>query len=453
MRVLFLYGGLIGGLVLAATTAPAAQYVATPEIVVQFRATDATPITSAELWLSTDNGRSWRKTDAERSGTTLRCAAQSDGRYDFFVILRNEAGASSEPPTAGTRPTATVIVDRTPPLLQLHDARIEAGTEGRPRLLLRSSLIEENLSETGLRRFYRRPDDKDRTWRDGGSVARADDELSWPLPPLEVRALDIRVVATDLAGNAAASELRDVTIPDPGRAPTEKAAPAPIDDPNEAMLVEHVEPVGVKPGAERAAPARDKPAATRPAAPPSTEDARQIVRLRSAATRLLGEGRYSLAAARFEEALQLNPHDSDLLTDLGSTLYRLGQYDDANQRFSAAVKIRPDHAGAVEGLALVAATQKRYPDAREHLQHLLRLTPDSSTDWLRYGDVEHRLGNTVQARAAWEHVLEMPTADKDLREKAQRRLEYFRADGAAATAKANSDGKGSSNSSDHRDLR
>jgi len=68
MRVLFLYGGLIGGLVLAATTAPAAQYVATPEIVVQFRATDATPITSAELWLSTDNGRSWRKTDAERGG-------------------------------------------------------------------------------------------------------------------------------------------------------------------------------------------------------------------------------------------------------------------------------------------------------------------------------------------------------------------------------------------------
>ncbi len=443
---------------LAATSAPAAQYVATPEIVLQFRTSDSAPVTAAELWLSTDNGRSWQKTAAERSGTMLRYCAPADGRYDFFIILRNEAGASADAPVAGTKPTATVVVDRTPPLVQLHAARVEATGEEPPRLTLRCSLVEENLSETGLRLFYRGTDDKERTWRDGGSVTRADGSLSWPLPALSTTTLDIRVVATDLAGNAATSELRDVAIPAAGRSPVGGArSAAPADDPNEAVLVAHVEPVTVAPApTNRAAETADRPAALPMPTPLSAENAQQIVRLRSAAGRLAEEGQYSLAAARLEEALRLSPQDSDLLTDLGGTFYRLGQYDDAKQRFAAATQLAPDHTRAVEGLALVAATQKRYPEAREHLQHLLRLVPDSGNDWLRYGDVEHRLGNTAQARAAWERVLQMPAADKDLREKAQRRLDYFRAEGAAPAAtpaKATSDGKDRANSADRSGLR
>jgi tetratricopeptide (TPR) repeat protein len=139
----------------------------------------------------------------------------------------------------------------------------------------------------------------------------------------------------------------------------------------------------------------------------------------------MGEGRYSLAAARFEDAVGFAPRDADLLARLGTALYRAGRHDEAGARFREALGTNADHAGALEGLALVAVTQKQYAQAREYMRQLQRLEPKSGSVWLRSGDIEHRLGNTPQALDAWRRVLAVAEADKDLREKAQRRLDYF----------------------------
>jgi tetratricopeptide (TPR) repeat protein len=139
----------------------------------------------------------------------------------------------------------------------------------------------------------------------------------------------------------------------------------------------------------------------------------------------MSEGRYALAVARLEDALAVAPDEPDVLVDLGSALYRLDRYDDADRRFHSALDVAPDDLGALEGVALVAVTQKRYPQAREQLRHLLRLRPESGKVWLRYGDVEHHLGNENEALQAWERVLTAREADADVRHKAQRRLDYL----------------------------
>jgi len=426
----------MGASLLAAALADAApqvvRYVPAHSIDIEYRAAGPAVVrsstshsTEAELWVSTDAGRSWQQTETERVGrTTLRYTAPADGRYDFYLVLRNEAGTSAAAPEPGATPTVSVVADTVPPLFQAHSAQPELADDGALTVLIHATIVEENLSADAIRVFYRASDAE---WTDGGVAARADGGLSWTHPRAIGRTVDLRLVATDLAGNRTTSDLSQVSLPTSSRDAAEKAtATQPAVGPWPASI----EPVGppmaaavTPPAVEPVGPvAETQPASPEPTTQPAAPDPQN---LRKLAARFMGEGRYALAVARLEEALEVAPGDADVLVELGSALYRLARYNDSDQRFQSALDLAPDHPGAIEGLALVAATQKRYPQAREHLRHLLRLRPESGSVWLRVGDIEHRLGNEAEALDAWERVLTARETDADVRRQAQRRLDYF----------------------------
>jgi len=378
----------------ASTANNTPRYVPTRELSLVYQIEGGIHST-AELWVSTDLGRSWHFAAAEPCGQQTLCyAAPADGRYDFYVVLRDTSGAAAEPPNPGSPPCASVIVDTTLPLLQVHGCDVDF-VRSPPQVLLTATLIEENLGPSGLRIFYRLGDG---SWSDGGPLGRVGQQLTWT-PPADVAAVAaLRVVVTDLAGNQAAVELPGLQLVPP---PSSQPATQPAD--------------------QLAASTSTSGAATsRPTALTAN-----VQRLRELAQHFRDQGRYSLAAARIQDALDAAPRDPDLLVDLGSVLYRLGRYEDARERFQSALALSPEHIGALEGLALVAATQKRYADAREHLRHVLRLLPESGENWLRYGDVEHRLGDTAAALQAWRRVLSSEGASDDLRTRARRRVKYF----------------------------
>jgi len=378
-------------------------YVASRQVVLTYRTERSAEGVEAELWVSADSGRTWTQATVPNSKGVLCYAAPSDGKYDFYIVLKNAAGASAEPPRSGSKPTATVIVDTVPPLLQVHDTSA-APTTGSPSTVnFKVSLVEEHLSDTAVRVFYRA---NDKTWRDAGVAKLADERLAWTVPPDVGPVADLRIVATDLAGNSTFADLHKFALP---------AHPSQSIDLSDSPPSEP----------SRAAPPAPETQPSAPDAQLSPTDSANLQRLRESASRFTGEGQYSLAAARLEDALRLAPQNAEVLTDLGDVLFRLSRYQEADARFQAALQAAPDHAGALEGLALVAAAEKRYPDAREHLRHLLRVQPESGESWLRYGDIEHRTGNMTQAYDAWEHVLRIPAAPAETRTKAQRRLDYF----------------------------
>ena len=137
-------------------------------------------------------------------------------------------------------------------------------------------------------------------------------------------------------------------------------------------------------------------------------------------------GRYGLAAARLEDALELNPDDPDLISALGGASYRRGDFEDAERKFRAALGLNADHLESVEGLALLDATLKRYPQARERSRHLLKLKPESAKIWLFLGDVEHKLGNLQPALDAWRRSLKVSDTNARMIKEAQRRLDCVR---------------------------
>ena len=397
------------------------HYVAARTIILECATANDVEVSHVDLWVTTDNGRTWTTEDTPvQSGNTIQYTADYDGRFGFSIILNNDAGPSGPVPQPGTHPAITIVVDTVPPLLQLHQAQAQRDDDNQLTITLSTSLIEEDLSSTGIRIFYKTLGNE---WTDGGCAAPTDNTITWSPPGTVEAQVDLRIVATDLAGNRATSETITVEIPPapptflPSHSPRD-SGPADNSDhtftPVLPPILAPVQPVTFEPSMKQ----DNVP-------PPLNDDDSQLRNMRDLAQRFMKEGRYSLAAARFEDAARLAPTDSDTLVDLGSAHYRLGHLDQAQQTFQSATDITPDHLGAIEGLALVAATQKRYPQAREHLRHLLRLQPQSGATWLRYGDVEHRLGNTTLALEAWRKAISIDDADTDLQRKAERRLEYF----------------------------
>lgn len=421
---------LTGVTVAAAQDAP--QYLSSNEIILSYRAHESGPVDRVEVWVTRDGRREWQPVQTTPAGPhAVRFRATKDGSYGFYLVLHNEAGSSAAPPTPSVPPHRTVVVDTRPPTFQIHGTLERPGRSDAPVRLFAVSLIEENLGPTGVRVFYRKA--ANAPWKDGGAAIHADDQLHWTVPETFAGAEEIKIVVTDLAGNRAFDTIHDVKInASLSGAHEQQAESNQMPSPAAATLVGPV--AGVDP--PTVAPVL--PTVVRPVSlgdltetptvsPQQTEDRREdsIAQLRRLARRHINVGEWSLATARFEDALTQAPDDADLLVDLGSALYRLGRYREAAERFESAREVLPDHHGAVEGLALVAATQKRYPQAREHLLLLLRLAPDSGKNQLRFGDIEHKLGNLDQALEAWRKAIKLSGDDPAIGARAKKRIQYF----------------------------
>jgi hypothetical protein len=418
-RWLYVLIGLSVPLTAAAVQTAAPRHLNSRRIILSFQTATAAPVEHIALWVSTDKGGHWQEVEAGLSeSNVVRYEAPADGRYAFYLVLENSAGRSGEAPVSGSRPHATVIVDTVAPTLQVHKAGFVQAAGERAQLQVSLSLIDESLGDAGARLFYRTSGDTH--WRDGGPVNVVDGQFSWEPPDTLGSAIDIRVVATDLAGNRAWQEIADVATQ--FESPIDQATAASDPDPAgpRPVPVEPVRRTLVEPAAQVSLA---EPSARQ--TPTSQPSSNTLARLRELAERHAALGQFSLATARLEDALERAPDDGDLLVDLGSVLYRAQRHAEAGRRFQAAAELFPDHVGAIEGLALVAATQNRYAQARSHLRHLLRLKPESGRFWLRYGDMEHKLGNAAEAVRAWEHVLSVREADDRAVEKAKARLKYF----------------------------
>ncbi len=451
------------------------RYLPAREIVLEYQVAADVVVDDVEVWMR--RGASATEPWERRPFTPLarnrvRVRVPEDGAYDFYLILHNAGGASASPPTAETAPLLRVVVDSTPPLIQVHEARVtppdpqpsgpgpaEAEPAGPLRaaappaaaadrlaavLLLRATIVEEHLAESALRLFYRFPE---ADWCDGGPVQRQGNTLRWPWPLGLGRPHEMRLLVVDRAGNRAWTDIVGIDRAPPGATGDAPAPPPPTaaagvvtsaDPAARVAAVQPVEPpapVRIEPVAPVASVQweRVSPPATAPADPPRSDPA-WARELRARAAQFAAEGRLDLAAARLEDAVSADPSDPAVRVELGRLLYRLGQIEAAGAQFDAARELRADDPGALDGLALVAATRGRYAEARDLLLHLRAVTPDHARLALRLGDVEHRLGRTDAAVRAWQQALAAPDADATIRAMARRRLEYFDPQRALTTA-------------------
>ncbi len=442
-----------------AQTAPP-TYVAARQIIVAPQASG--PVDRVELWVIADGGRGWERVAESRSLGQIAYQAPADGAYGLLIRLLNANGASAAEPSAATPAAMRILVDTTPPLLQLSAAEpqtpIAAETGTSPaatgtRWRLQLSVFDEHLGPAGVRVFYR-PDGQ-QSWSDGGVLNIAGAVREWTAPhPIRAAKIDLCVVATDLAGNSRRSELRGVlaasgaSTSQPAVAPAalsgdgaemrdriardaprarhsasdlDRASARQVDVAAGAALAASVSAVqnGGEPLLRQASPpGADGLHVPVPPASPSFE---QASALRLIALRHVAAGETRLAAARLEEALRLAPDDVETLLVYAAAKARSRDWPAAVALYQQTLAVAPQEPRALDGLAAALTARGEYPASAATLETLVRVAPRSADAWLHYGDVQHRLGRSAAARNAWTQARELAT-DADQRARATRRL-------------------------------
>ncbi len=391
-----------------------ASYVASRTVSLT-AASDGQPIDDIEVWLARDAEPDWKAVEAKREGDRgVLFKVPADGRYRVFLILKNRAGASSDPPTASTRAHTELVVDTTAPTLQIHDVFAVGGPASRIGTV-RLSAVEENQAQGGLRVFYR-PVGSDQEWTDGGSLQQGGQMWTWSIPASASGRLSLRFVMTDRAGNRARADWNalDVSAVVPAVAST---TPSTKTDDWPDLYVEST----TGDGSPRPPTAVD---VTNAASDPLAAGVVSVEALRQRAREHLASNEVPLALARLADAIELEPENPELLVDLGEALFKAGRHEDATKQFEAVLARNPRHERALEQLALTLATRRQFPEARERLLVLIQIQPENADHWLHYGDVEYRLGNAAVALRAWRRVLDVP-GTAIIRQQAQRRLRHF----------------------------
>jgi len=400
----------------AASFAEAPVVLGSHEIILTYRSANTAPVDGVKVWVRTDDS-AWSEARVSRYGPfAVKCRVPHDGNYSFYITLENERGRSGSPPNEQSRPHTRATVDTHPPTLQIHRVTHTQSSDNRLLLRLTVSLVDENLGEAGTHLYYRV--NSENGWEDAGVVVCRNGIVTCR-PPIETTGrVDLRLAATDRAGNRAVDEIQNVRIP------RQSFEPAEADTAQTRILtpVKPLEPVTVAPVRLASLVEESTSEASGSTTLRHYEQAR---RLHEQGAEYLKQGRTSLALARFQKALEYMPEQPDMLSDLGAAYFREKQYDLAGVQFTQALEADPNHVGAIEGQALVAMVQKRYPEARSHMRHLLKLNPDNAENWLHFGDVEHVLGARAAARAAWKQAMQIDAADEFVREEANKRLSVF----------------------------
>jgi len=94
-------------------------------------------------------------------------------------------------------------------------------------------------------------------------------------------------------------------------------------------------------------------------------------------------GRTEEAIQKYEDALAIDPDDSQVHNNLGSALAKLGRMDEAIREFRSAVVSRPDYRMARANLARALFATDRLADAWKEIQESRRLGLEVPPDLLR----------------------------------------------------------------------
>lgn len=401
-------------------------------------APDGGLVTQVDLWSTLDGGATWQKSASERPAVSLTKSktapkpqaisfeAPEEGLYGFYLVLYNAAGASSDPPIAGTVPQQFIRIDETAPVVKLLQARADPRFEINREIDIRWEVEDAGLPDRPVAIHYRTAATK--TFQLLASSQPAAGRFRWIVPNDTGERIEIKVSATDLAGLTGRGIDHDFRLPK-SITPT---AVASGDLPNNEEA-ESIEPAVDAESKNNAAALENEPDAASPALPPPSKEARALY---TKATWHRSRGELDLAVARYLECLEISPQYSAARHDLAGVLLLQGQMEAAERELNQILKDDPTHVPAQKTLALVLSKRGDYRSARETLHKVLLLAPNDAEAWLHAGDVAMFMGDRPAAQDAWTRVSQLELADDRVKKRAQTRLDLYRNDQTVAEGPA-----------------
>lgn len=356
---------------------------------------------AVELWYTTDEGKSWLRygADADRvSPVAFRPPAV--GLYGFYIVVSNQAGASSGPPQSGTAPHAYCLVDRTAPVVQLHTVATSVDSAGGRTVNLGWSAYDTHPAERGIAIYYQRSGRS--TWQLIESGVPNVKQYRWQVPAEVSGPVRLKLAVVDRAGNLTERTSAEVVL-DPPAAPS---------------AAQVLSPAAVGRTSE---PSRRRQRQQ----PPSPSDARRARKLCELGSWHLVRGELGVASERFGEALELDPTLLEARSDLAGVLYDQGRFERALREYRRVLALSPTEAHALMGSALSHVGLKEFSKASLVLEQMLLTEPENGETWLNLGDVGSMMGGHARARMCWQKAAEYSPAGSETLLHARRRLKAY----------------------------
>jgi hypothetical protein len=170
---------------------------------------------SVDLYITQDHGRKWWRygEDADRT-SPIDVEVPQDGEYGFAVRVRSGAGLGADPPASGEPPSIYVVVDQSPPTLELMPLQQGQGA-AMNQIQIRWRLADAYPTDKSISLYYaptaQGPWELISGWRqDTGSFA-------WTVGAGAPSQFYVRVMGRDAAGNIAKAETPQPIVVDLSR--------------------------------------------------------------------------------------------------------------------------------------------------------------------------------------------------------------------------------------------
>ena len=172
-------------------------------------------VSSVDLFLTEDQGRSWFHYGADEDGTSpFKVTMTNDGSYGFAIRVRSGVGLSQSPPQPGDGPEITIVVDRQPPKVVL--LPLKQGHGQLPnQVLIEWTAADEQLADRPVALYYAAR--LSGPWQPITGWEPNSGEYLWTIGPQTPKQVYVRLEARDAAGNVARADSPDPLLVDLSR--------------------------------------------------------------------------------------------------------------------------------------------------------------------------------------------------------------------------------------------
>jgi len=177
--------------------------VRTPRFQIGYQVEDVGPsgVGAVELFITDNNGQKWFWYGKDEDQTSpFEVDVPQDGVYGFSIRVRSGAGLAANPPQPSELPSVVVIVDQTPPVVQMLPIDQGRGTLSN-EIVIRWQADDVNLTEQPISLEYSATSTG--PWEPVSSPLANTGRHTWTVGPDVPGKLFIRLTVHDAAGNLA----------------------------------------------------------------------------------------------------------------------------------------------------------------------------------------------------------------------------------------------------------
>jgi hypothetical protein len=156
-------------------------------------------VSSIDLFITPDDGKKWYRYGSDPDNTSpFRVEVPRDGIYGFALRVRSGVGLVAAPPRPGDKPPIVVIVDTSPPVVELMPAEQGPG-EDLNKIVINWNITDANPATKSVAVYYSRGPQG--PWESITGWQEDNGGYSWMLGQNMPPKFYVRVAARDAAGN------------------------------------------------------------------------------------------------------------------------------------------------------------------------------------------------------------------------------------------------------------